>query len=71
MYTSSETRETLSPNSLAMSPSMSSSSTDWDDELLGCGTETGTGTDELLTDPGNWNFETFDENSIDLNFFQN
>eukprot|EP00081_Caenorhabditis_elegans_P008422 NP_001293600.1 X-box Binding Protein homolog [Caenorhabditis elegans] len=42
MYTSSETRETLSPNSLAMSPSMSSSSTDWDDELLGCGTETGT-----------------------------
>ena len=72
--TSSETRETFSPGSLALSPSMScNSSTDWntdDDFLMNCGASTQT-TDDALIDPGNWNFETFDEDSIDLNFFQN
>ncbi|CAI2348742.1 unnamed protein product [Caenorhabditis sp. 36 PRJEB53466] len=66
----SETRETLSPGSLALSPSMSNSSNDWEDETLYCQTAS-TETDDALVDPGNWNFETFDESSIDLNFFEN
>ncbi|PIC39709.1 hypothetical protein B9Z55_011309 [Caenorhabditis nigoni] len=74
----SQTRETFSPcASLTMSPSMScnSSNNDWNDDffLPNDSYETSTQTtieeDPLLTDPGNWNFENFDEDSIDLNFF--
>ncbi|CAP37267.2 Protein CBR-XBP-1 [Caenorhabditis briggsae] len=75
----SQTRETFSPcASLTMSPSMScnSSNNDWNDDFFlpneSCETSTETiEEDPLLTDPGNWNFENFDEDSIDLNFFNN
>ncbi|CAL2037903.1 unnamed protein product [Caenorhabditis brenneri] len=79
----SETCETFSTasasGSLALSPSMSSNgSCDWNDDFFN---DNAFGDDQqmmpmpeedpdALIDPGNWNFESFDDSDIDLNFFQ-
>lgn len=57
----------------------SNGSCDWNDDFF---TGTAFGDDQqmmpmseedpdALIDPGNWNFENFDDSDIDLNFFQN
>ncbi|EGT45714.1 CBN-XBP-1 protein [Caenorhabditis brenneri] len=79
----SETCETFSTasacGSLALSPSMSSNgSCDWNDDFFN-----GTAFEadqqmmpmseedpDALIDPGNWNFENFDDSDIDLDFFK-
>lgn len=58
----------------------SESHVDWNDDFFnsnvynfGMESSTQTETEDplLLTDAGNWNFENFTEDSIDLNFFDN
>lgn len=56
---------------------MSGSSHEWNDDFFSndnFGMEPSPQDEDealLLTDAGNWNFENFNEDSIDLNFFNN